>query len=435
MNPRTLIVVVLAGVCGLSAMVLVQALRKPSGEPAVEKAGVVFAATDIKPGETIAASMLEIRQMPVADIPEDALRKVEDAVDRAAQSQLDAGDLLRAKKLAEKGAGRGMAALVRPGMRAFTIQTPSFSASMAGFLLPGNKVDVLLTVNSGGGAQDETGGGATITLLQNVEILAVHTNVSTPTANKINPDDARSVTLQVTPDQAGLLDLGQNKGTLHLALRNLKDPDGPKSRPVVMADLMIPRATPAAPAVVAAPPPPAPKVGPDPLDLTIPSGMRAFTIETPRNSSSLIGLIGPGKKVDVLLTTKSDDDPGTTSTILENAEVLADHASLRKGPDDKPAPEEARAITLLVTPVDAERLELGEKAGTLHLSLRNEQDGIVPRRGPLTLADLHGPREDPDPSGMAPQPPRFAVTRTLRGTTLGQDLMPVIPTRRPARRP
>ena len=236
-----MIVGVLAVVCGLSAMVLVQALRKPPTGPVIEKVSVVFASADLKPGETIQESMIEIREIPKAEAPEDAILKMADAIDRAAMTQLDKGDLLREKKLAEKGAGRGMAALIKNGMRAFTIQTPSFSSSLAGFLLPGNKVDVLLTVNTSGGSEDEAGGASTTTLLQNVEILAVHTTVNTPTANKIDPDQARSVTLLVSPDDASLLDLGQNKGTLHLSLRNLKDTGTVKPKPTTLADLQIPR--------------------------------------------------------------------------------------------------------------------------------------------------------------------------------------------------
>lgn len=241
MNVRTLIVGVLAVVCGLSAMVLVQMLRRPPSGPNIEKVAVVFAADDIKPGEAILESMLELREIPKTEVPEDAILKLTDAVDRAAMAQLDKGDLLRERKLAEKGAGRGMAALIKAGMRAFTIQTPSFSSSLAGFLLPGNKVDVLLTINAQGGQEDATGGTATTTLLQNVEILAVHTTVNTPTNNKIDPDQARSITLLVTPDDAALLDLGQNKGTLHLSLRNLKDTLSVKPRAMTLADLQLPK--------------------------------------------------------------------------------------------------------------------------------------------------------------------------------------------------
>lgn len=236
MNPRMAIVGVLAIVCGLSAMFLVQAIRRP-GAAAVEKVSVVFAAADLKPGETITADMLTTREIPKAEVPEDAMLKITDVVDRAARSNLDQGDLIREKKLAERGAGRGMAALIKTGMRAFTIQTPSFSSSLAGFLQPGNKVDVLLTVNSSGGSDDPSGGATTTTLLQNAEILAVHTQVNTPTSNKIDPDQTKSVTLLVTPDDAALLDLGQNKGTLHLSLRNLKDTEMVKPRQTTIADL------------------------------------------------------------------------------------------------------------------------------------------------------------------------------------------------------
>ena len=267
MNVRTAIVGTLAVVCGLSAMVLVQALRKPPSGPVVEKVGVVFAAADLKPGETIQDGMIEVREVPKAEVPEDAILKLSDAIDRAAMAQLDKGDMVREKKLAEKGAGRGMAALIKTGMRAFTIQTPSFSSSLAGFLLPGNKVDVLLTANTSGGSEDETGGSTTVTLLQNVEILAVHTNVNTPTANKIDPDQARSVTLLVSPDDASLLDLGQNKGTLHLSLRNLKDTESLKPKPTTLADLGMPRINKPKPVVaeVPAPAPAPPPPAPDPL--------------------------------------------------------------------------------------------------------------------------------------------------------------------------
>ncbi len=256
MNVRTMMVGFLAVVSGISAMVLVQALRKPAGGPVIERSPVVFVVAEVRPGESIDEAMVEVREIPKEEVPEDAIRKPADAIGRAALSQLDKGDMLREKKLAEKGAGRGMAALIKPGMRAFTIQTPSFSSSLAGFLLPGNRVDVLLTTNSSGGTDDATGGATTTTLLQNVEILAVHTTVNTPTANKIDPDQARSVTLLVRPEDASLLDLGQNKGTLHLSLRNLKDAGAIKPKPATLADLnLVPPKPPAA-----EPPPSTPSV-------------------------------------------------------------------------------------------------------------------------------------------------------------------------------
>src|SRR5262249_20490015 len=116
----------------------------------------------------------------------------------------------------------GVAASIPKGMRACTIQTPNVATGVAGLLQPGYKVDVILTV-SGQAANDGTGGASTLTLLQNVEILAVDQRVEAPADPKIGSKELRSVTLLVTPEQAAKLDLGQTKGTLHLSLRNPED--------------------------------------------------------------------------------------------------------------------------------------------------------------------------------------------------------------------
>lgn len=120
-------------------------------------------------------------------------------------------------------------------MRAFTITT-TLASGVAGFILPGNKVDVLLTI-ANVGATDQTGGGSTTTLLQDVEILAVDQKMNAPAENKVDAKEMRSVTLLVPPHQANMLELGQNKGTLHLALRHPKDHAAGASRPATMHDL------------------------------------------------------------------------------------------------------------------------------------------------------------------------------------------------------
>lgn len=259
MNARTLIVGSLAIVSGISAMILVQALNKPGGR-VIERAQVVFSTADVKPGEVIQETMIEIREIPKTDIPEDAILKGADAIDRAAMTQIDRGDMLRQKKLADKGAGRGMNVTIPQGMRAFTITTPTFSSSLAGFILPKNKVDVMLTMTMQGSNENETGGAITFPLLQNVEILAVHTQISTPSASKFTPEEARSVTLLVNPEDAAKLDLGQNKGTLHLTLRNSKDNTVTSTKPISLADLNIPGLKKPTPPPAPVTPPPAPEV-------------------------------------------------------------------------------------------------------------------------------------------------------------------------------
>src|SRR5262249_40118843 len=104
---------------------------------------VVVAAADIPRGASITADQLETRESPRGILPPGALKRGEDAVDRAGFVPLIKGEPVLDAKLAPKGARRGMAALVPGGMRAFTILTPSVASGVGGFIQPGNKVDVL----------------------------------------------------------------------------------------------------------------------------------------------------------------------------------------------------------------------------------------------------------------------------------------------------
>jgi pilus assembly protein CpaB len=128
-------------------------------------------------------------------------------------------------------------------------------------------VDVLLTTNEV--RKDGSDGTITITLLQNIEVLAVDQRLDPAEANSADPDKLKSVTLLVTPDQAAKVDLGMNKGILHLSLRNPKDSADAETRPATMTDLRFRDETPVSavevketkePAEMAEPPTPTPVV-------------------------------------------------------------------------------------------------------------------------------------------------------------------------------
>jgi pilus assembly protein CpaB len=252
----------LAILFGVSAMIGVNSFRQPPpAAPAPETIPIVVAADNVPRGTQLTADLLKTHDWPKnVELPPGAFTSVGDALDRVPVTPLMKEEALLDTKLAPKGAGRGLAALIPPGMRAVTIQAPSVATGVAGLALPGNKVDVLLTVNGAGGEKDPTGGGSTTTLLQNVEIMAVDQRVDAPSDNKVDAKELRSVTLLVTPGQAAKLDLGQNKGTLHLALRNLNDNQAGDPQPTTVADLRLyqekPRAE--APEPVSPPPPPEP---------------------------------------------------------------------------------------------------------------------------------------------------------------------------------
>jgi pilus assembly protein CpaB len=165
------------------------------------------------------------------------LSDVEAAVDRAAIGQVVKEEPILEAKLAPRNAGRGLAALVPEGMRAYTIQTARIASNVAGFILPGNKVDVLLNLKGANRGEDRTGGGSTTTLLQAVEVLAVDQILESPQENKVDPKQSSSVTLLVTPDQAAKLDLGQNMGILTLSLRNPDDKAAAVTEPATITQI------------------------------------------------------------------------------------------------------------------------------------------------------------------------------------------------------
>ena len=236
MSFKAIFVTLLAGTCGVSAAVGINQLRKPlQANAKPETVPIVVAAVNIPRGRMVTENDMEVRQWPKEFLPQGALTKMEDAVDRAAITQLMIGEPLFDAKLAAKDAGRGLAALIPKGMRAYTIQATQVASHVAGFVLPGNHVDVLLNLR--GKPDDETGGGSTTTLLQSVEILAVDQLLDAPADNKNDPNDLRSITLLVTADQAPLLDLGQNMGKLTLSLRNPEDNLAAKTHPALLNDI------------------------------------------------------------------------------------------------------------------------------------------------------------------------------------------------------
>lgn len=237
MKSRNAIVLILALVFGLSAAVGVNLYLRRTGEQrTMELDQIVVTTADIPRGVTVTPTHLKLRDWPRDHVPVGAVKQIEDAQGRVASGSMVKGEVVLETKLSSKEAGRGLAAMVPTGMRAFTIHMPQISSGVAGFVLPGNKVDVLLTI----GTTDSTSGGAlTLTLLQNLEILAVDQRLNPPSENKVDPRMLQSVTLLVTPDQAAQLDLAQNRGTLHLTLRNPEDISPAVTRPATITDLLL----------------------------------------------------------------------------------------------------------------------------------------------------------------------------------------------------
>ena len=241
MSIRTISVILLAILCGLCAVGGVSLMLAKPGvvQPVVQTVPVLIAKLEIPRGKLLAKEAVEVKEWPKELVPAGIMSNPVDAESRAALQTIQPGEPIFEVKLAARGAIGGMANLIPAGKRAYTVQTRTVASNVAGFVLPGNLVDVLLTFR--GNVTDETGGGSTTTLLQAVEVMAVGNRTEQvastlgTVANEIGIADVSSVTLLVTPEEVTRLELGQSLGILALTLRNPNDQAEVKTDPATMS--------------------------------------------------------------------------------------------------------------------------------------------------------------------------------------------------------
>ena len=249
-------VLIAFGIAWLSALVLSWWVYKTSAAPQKRDSVAVVAATqDLPIGKRIQASDLKMINLDRKDLPKGVFLKTVDVLDRAVAVPVSASEVMLSGKLAAKGSGDGLTALIEPGARAVSVQVNEISG-VSGFTQPGTHVDVLFTrVFSNGDA-------ATTTILQNVKVLAYGRQLD-PGA-KVDPRDTSRptvATLLVTQEQAEKLVLAGQRGRIQLVLRNgLDDEITDGGDPVASTDLGIeePRKPQPAVQVRPAPPPPPP---------------------------------------------------------------------------------------------------------------------------------------------------------------------------------
>jgi len=167
-------------------------------------------------------------------VPEGSLQKKEDIVGRGVISPIIGGEPVAESRLAPKGGGAGLAALIPKGMRAVAVRTNEI-VGVAGFVVPGMRVDVLISGNPPGAA---TLGGVTRTLLQNVEVLSAGQNFQKDAEGK--PVSVQVVNLLVTPEQAERLSLASTQTTIQLVLRNPLDTEMAKTGGSAVVQLFYP---------------------------------------------------------------------------------------------------------------------------------------------------------------------------------------------------
>jgi pilus assembly protein CpaB len=183
--------------------------KAPPGEE------VVVAAEDLQVGTKIEDKDIRLVRFPSADLPAGCYHQRTKVVGRGVVLPISRGEFILTNKLAGENAGSGLQSLIPPGMRAISVRVND-TTSVSGFVLPGTRVDVLLTGNPQGSNEQQT-----TTVLENVAVIATGTRLERNSAGEAQ--SAPVVTLLLSPDDAQRLTLATSQGHIQLALRNPLD--------------------------------------------------------------------------------------------------------------------------------------------------------------------------------------------------------------------
>jgi pilus assembly protein CpaB len=190
---------------------------------------VVAAAVALQPGTPITAENLTEINWPENVALEGLVEKKEDVTGHVVMYAIAANDPVLRRDLASS-ASFGLAAKIPDGMRATAVKTNEVM-NIAGFIFPGSRVDVLVTLHTDNNNASTT----TRTVLQNVQVLSTGTRMDPDPNGK--PENVSVVTLLVTPEQSEKLALAENQGTIQFVLRNGGDAVNPETPAVDMAEL------------------------------------------------------------------------------------------------------------------------------------------------------------------------------------------------------
>lgn len=274
MKPARIIVICVAAVAAIGLALVVRAMGSPSSTPtAVATAAVVpaqpmarvlVAAKDLQPGQRLTESDLAWKDWPLdgvnpafitdgstplpaaeaVEAPEGAVASVTraasnfatggakaDYVGSVVREPILAGEPIVSRKIVRAGDSGYMAAYLEPGMRAMAIRVTVETAA-GGFILPGDRVDVLLTretnLSNMGAQEGDRSKFASSTVMQNVKVLAI--DQSTRAGDDEQAVIGATATLEVGPRDAEALALAKSEGELSLVLRSYADTGGPSGR-------------------------------------------------------------------------------------------------------------------------------------------------------------------------------------------------------------
>jgi len=229
---------------------------------------VVVATGDLPVGSKIEEKDVKAVRFPAGDLPPHFYSLKSQVIGRGVVLPISQGEFVLPGKLAGASAGYGMPSLIPPGMRAVSVRVNDV-VSVANFVQPGTRVDVLLTGNPGSSGEQQT-----TTVLENVAVLATGQKLERNPAGEAS--SAPVITLLVSPDDAQKLTLAANQGRIQLTLRNPVDTKQ-EELPATRSDALYKNVSSPVPAAA---PHPRPKKAATPA--TVPTAPAVYEIEVIR---------------------------------------------------------------------------------------------------------------------------------------------------------
>ena len=202
---------------GVLAMATYNYTQKPARIVTIPTRAVIVAASDLDVGAELKAEDLQVIDWPANAVPKDSFATSAELIGRGLIYPVIQNEPFLPNKLASIGAGAGLPPAIPPGLRAVSVRVNEV-IGVAGYVLPGTRVDVVVTVSPSGQSADMT----SKVILTNVQVLAAGTKIERDT-DKNKPMPVTVVTLLVNPDEAERLTLASSEGKIQLALRNPLD--------------------------------------------------------------------------------------------------------------------------------------------------------------------------------------------------------------------
>jgi pilus assembly protein CpaB len=240
---RTIATFAIAIFLGVVAVILTRSylgtiVQRDVAQPAAVagSVSVVVAAQPLDRGVVLEPRMLKLVDFPTNSVPSNAFHHIEDLTGGKDQQRLALrpfveNEPILAPNVSGPGGKLNLSGTIATGMRAVSLRSSDVTG-VGGFVLPGDRVDVLLTRVAGSG--NDTNTTVTQVLAENVRVLGVDQS-DNDQADK--PVVSKAITVEVTPDQAQSISLGQTIGTVSLTLRQVADDAPLRRKSTAVSDL------------------------------------------------------------------------------------------------------------------------------------------------------------------------------------------------------